>query len=35
LAQVQHLKVYQPRHDDMGDDDEPNDVQKQHQDLEQ
>jgi hypothetical protein len=34
LTQVEHLKIDQPAHDHMGDDEEPQDVQKEHQDLE-
>jgi hypothetical protein len=35
LAQVQHLKVDQPAHDDMGKDDKLRDLQDHHQDLKQ
>ena len=34
LAQVEHLKIDKPGHDDMRDDDELRDVEDQHQNLE-
>ena len=33
LTQVEHLKIDEPAHDDMRDDDEPHDVEKQNKDC--